>query len=80
MAQYTYSCVQSKQSLKRGDIKTARNQGLLAAYMNMFAVIAALVVAAVVTGLVIRFYGPTYYRDKYDYECDYYCKYTRHNS
>ena len=53
--------VQSKQSLKQGEITAARNQGLLAAYMNLFAVIAALIVAAVTAGLVIGLYGPVYY-------------------
>ena len=67
-----YFYIQSKQSLKMGEITKARNQGLLAAYMNLYAVIAALVVAAVVTGLVIGLYGPTYYRN----QCDDYCKYT----
>lgn len=65
--------VQSKRSLKLGDITMARNQGLVAAYMNLFAVIMALVVAAVTIGLVIGLYGPTYYREE---RCR--CKHTMH--
>ena len=45
------------------EITKARNQGLIAAYMNFFAVITAFVMAAVITGLVIGLYGPTYYRN-----------------
>ena len=47
-----------------GSIKLARNQGMVAAYLNFFAVIIAFVVALLVTGLVIGLYSPVYYLEQ----------------
>ena len=47
-----------------GNIKQARWQGLIAAYLNVTAVIFALVFAAVAMGAVLGIYGPTYYLDQ----------------
>lgn len=52
---------QSRESAKLGNTKTARNQGLIAAYLNVAAIIVAFVVALLVTGLTIGLYAPTYY-------------------
>lgn len=53
--------VQSKQSLMYGDITAARNQGLLAAYMNFAAIIMAFVLAMLAIGLVIGLYSQEFY-------------------
>ena len=39
-----------------GDIEVAKNYGLIAAYLNFFAVLVGFVVAFVATGLVIGLY------------------------
>ncbi len=51
---------QSKNSHKLGSIKDARSQGIAAAYLNTAAIVFALVVFCIVTGLVVGLYGPTY--------------------
>ena len=48
--------------MKMGDIRKARDQGMVAAYLNIIAIIFALVVASVAIGVAIGVYGPTYYR------------------
>ena len=48
---------QSSKSAKMGDIKLARRQGMIAAYLNFVAIVLALVVALVVTALVVGIYG-----------------------
>ena len=48
--------------MKMGDIRKARDQGMVAAYLNIIAVVFALVVAAVAIGVAIGVYGPIYYR------------------
>ncbi len=61
---YNYSfkltSFQSKNSHKLGSIKDARSQGIAAAYLNTAAIVFALVVFCIVTGLVVGLYGPTY--------------------
>lgn len=44
-----------------GDIRLARDQGMVSAYLNVTAVIFALVIAAVAIGVAIGVYGPTYF-------------------
>lgn len=44
-----------------GDIRLAREQGMVSAYLNVTAIIFALVVAAIAIGVTIGVYGPTYY-------------------
>ena len=51
---------QSKKNSKIGAKALARKQGVIAAYLNIIAVVFALVVAVVCTGLVIGLYGPEY--------------------
>ena len=48
--------------MKMGDIRKARDQGMVAAYLNIIAIIFALVVAAVAVGVAIGVYSPIYYR------------------
>ena len=48
--------------MKMGDIRKARDQGMVAAYLNVSAIIFALVVAAVAVGVAIGVYSPIYYR------------------
>jgi len=47
-----------------GHTKNARNQGLVAAYLNVAAVAIAFLVALLATGLAIGFYAPIYYLDQ----------------
>ena len=54
--------LQSKKNAGGGAIKVARRQGIVAAYLNIIAIIASLVVACVVMGLVLGLYGPIYAR------------------
>ena len=54
--------LQSKKSAAGGAIKEARRHGIVAAYLNIAAIIASLVVACVVMGLVLGLYGPVYAR------------------
>ena len=44
-----------------GDIRLARDQGIVSAYLNVTAVIFALVIAAIAIGVAIGVYGPTFY-------------------
>ena len=53
--------------MKMGDIRKARDQGMVAAYLNVSAIIFALVVAAVAVGVAIGVYGPIYYGIRYYY-------------
>lgn len=48
--------------MKMGDIRKARDQGMVAAYLNIIAIVFALVVASVAIGVAIGVYGPTFYR------------------
>ena len=54
--------MQSKKNAQTGATKVARRQGITAAYLNVSAIIASLVVACVVMGLVLGLYGPIYAR------------------
>ena len=56
--------------MKMGDIRKARDQGMVAAYLNIIAIVFALVVAAVAIGVAIGVYGPIYYR-QYRYSSSY---------
>ena len=56
--------------MKIGDIRKARDQGMVAAYLNIIAIVFALVVAAVAIGVAIGVYGPIYYR-QYRYSSSY---------
>lgn len=53
--------LQSQSSARMGDIRLARDQGIVSAYLNVTAIIFALVVAAIAIGVTIGVYGPTYY-------------------
>ena len=54
--------MQSQQSAKTGNINSARNEGMCAAYLSVAAIISALVVAIVVTGMTIGItYSNLYY-------------------
>ena len=44
-----------------GHTKNARNQGMVAAYLNVAAVVIAFLVALLATGLAIGLYSPVYY-------------------
>ena len=48
--------MQSSKSMKRGDIRQARQYGMIAAYLNFTAITVALVVACLVIGLVAGIY------------------------
>ena len=54
--------MQSEKSAQSGAIKVARSQGMTAAYLNVAAIVASLVVACVVMGLVLGLFGPVYVR------------------
>ena len=45
--------MQSQKSAKTGNINSARNQGMYAAYLSVAAIVTGLVVAIVVTGMTI---------------------------
>ncbi len=47
-----------------GDIKTARNRGMKAAYFNLTAIAAALLVATILIAVVFGVYGPEYSRQQ----------------
>ena len=47
-----------------GHVNNARNQGLVAAYLNVAAVAIAFLVALLATGLAIGLYSPVYYLQK----------------
>ena len=64
--------LQSRQSARNGDIKGARNNGLVAVYLNATAITSALVVACLATGLTIGLYYTVYC----DYIRRYDCLYT----
>ena len=50
--------LQSQESAKAGNITSARNQGMYAAYLGVAAIVAALVIAILATGLTIgQFYS-----------------------
>ena len=57
-------CTQSQVSAKMGHTEKARNQGLVAAYLNAAAVIIAFLVALLATGLAIGLYAPVYYLEQ----------------
>ena len=56
---------QSKKNAQFGVINEAKKQGMIAAYLNVAAIIAALVVACLVMGPVLGLYGPVYAREQY---------------
>ena len=45
--------MQSSKSMKRGNIRQARQHGMIAAYLNFTAIAVALVIACVIIGLVL---------------------------
>ena len=47
-----------------GDINLAKQRGLIAAYLNIAAIIFSLVVAVLAIGLTLGLYLPTYYLDQ----------------
>ncbi len=55
---------QSQQSNSLGQTKLARQQGMIAAYLNIFAIIFSLVLAMLGTGLTLGLYLPMYYGEK----------------
>ena len=52
--------LQSKKNAKDGAIKEARTQGIIAVYLNITAIVGALLLATVAMGLVFGLYGETY--------------------
>ena len=56
---------QSKQHAKSGLIDEARKAGMISAYLNFAAVVGAFFVACLCTGLILRYYGPVYRRNRY---------------
>ena len=68
---WCYQCLlqtvftQSKKSAVIGAVKVAKKQGMIAAYLNVAAIIAACVVACLVLGLVLGLYGPVYVQEQF---------------
>ena len=52
--------LQSRELARNGDIKGARNNGLVAVYLNITAITSALVVACLATGLTLGLYYTVY--------------------
>ena len=52
--------LQSRKNAQIGAIGIARKQGMMAAYLNVTAITAALLVACFVTGMVLGLYGEEY--------------------
>ena len=56
---------QSKKNAAIGAVKVARKQGMIAAYLNIAAIIAALVVAFLVMELALGLYGPVHVQEEF---------------
>ena len=52
--------MQSSKSMKKGNIRQARQYGMIAAYLNFTAIAVALVIACLAIGLVVGLHGYEY--------------------
>lgn len=62
---YYIYILQSRKNAQIGAIEIARKRGMMAAYLNVTAITAALLVACFVTGMALGLYREEYARQKY---------------